>query len=79
MNGTIVDVTQGSDQNGVPIWTVNVRLDGGSETEIALTAPQVVRLMAAAKSSTTHFPGGRCQLESGELVAVQPKTPFPIA
>jgi 2'-5' RNA ligase len=76
-NGTIVAVTR---RDQIPtVHHVRVQLDDGDTQELDLDAPEVLRLMAAAKSSTVHFPGGRCRLEDGRIVHVEPNTPFPIA
>jgi hypothetical protein len=76
-NATIVSVTQ--TEGLPPRWLILVDLDAGGHTQAELSAPDVVRLMAAARSSTVHFPGGRCKVDGESLVFVEPKTPYPIA
>jgi hypothetical protein len=59
-----------------PSWTLRLKLDAGAETTVVLTAPEIVRLMAACNASSVYFAGGRCLLENGRITAVQPNTPF---
>jgi 2'-5' RNA ligase len=62
-----------------PIWCARVRGDDGAETRVRWTAPEAVRITAAAKAPLTYFAGARCRLDEGAVSTVLPLTPHPIA
>jgi 2'-5' RNA ligase len=78
-NATLLGVSPGQEANGNPVWEATVRRDDGQEIAAQWDAPTVVRLMADARCSTFHFPGGRCRVDGdGTVGGVEPKTPFPV-
>lgn len=78
-NATVIDVIAPAESDPAPNWRVLVRQDDGVELAPEWSAPDYVRVMAAAKCSTVHFAGGRCTVLDGRVVAVEPNTQFPIA
>jgi hypothetical protein len=73
-NATIISIEESSGAR----WTLRLRPDDGAETPVELTAPELVRVMAACNASTVYFAGGRCRFEDGKIAAVAPKTPYPV-
>lgn len=65
MNGTVLSVNE---EPGA-IWLVRVRHDDGAQRDYRWTAPELVRVMAAVRCSAVHFPGGRCTVQDGKVVA----------
>jgi 2'-5' RNA ligase len=53
-------------------------LDSGGRFEHRWSAPELVRFMAACRSSEVHFAGARCFVEGGVIEGLEPNTPFPI-
>lgn len=77
-NGALVNLVESQDTNGATSWVATIDLDAGGQIEHRWTAPELVRLMASLQCSDVHFAGGRCQVEGGRIVAVEPKTPYPL-
>ena len=77
-NGTLADLAEENAANGDSSWVATVELDGGGQMHHRWTAPDMVRLMASLMCSDVHLKGGRCLVEDGQIVAVEPKTPFPL-
>ena len=76
-NAALVSIAEAS-AGGAPGWMLQLRTDAGAETSVEMTAPDMVRVMAACNASTAHFAGGRCRVEVGKVVAVAPNTPHPV-
>jgi 2'-5' RNA ligase len=55
----------------------DVETDDGRRLTHFWSAPDIVRLRASLKCSDVHFPGGRCLVENGAIVSVEPNTPHP--
>jgi 2'-5' RNA ligase len=77
-NATIRSLDQVSRPDGAPVWTLRVKEDAGTDHELQMTAPEMVRLMAGCNASSVYFAGGRCHIESGKVLAIRPKTPYPV-
>ena len=77
-NGNLVDLAEENAASGDSSWVATVELDGGGQMHHRWTAPAMVRVMASLMCSDVHFTGGRCLVEDGQIVAVAPKTPFPL-
>ena len=77
-NGTVADLAEEKDASGGASWVASVELDGGGKLKYRWTAPELVRLMASLQCSDVHFAGGRCRVEDGRILRVEPKTPFPL-
>ena len=73
-NGTLSRLTEGEGGS----WTATVDLDAGGQIEHRWTAPEFVRMMTSLKCSNVHFEGGRCHVESGSIVTLEPNTPHPL-
>jgi len=78
-NATIREVIEETSPDGVTAWVAKVKRDTGGELEARWSGPEVIRLMAASKSSAVHFRDARCRLEGEKVMLVLPNTPFPIA
>jgi 2'-5' RNA ligase len=65
------------DQGSKPGIEADVETDDGQRFTHFWSAPEIVRLRASLKCSNVHFPGGRCLVEGGAIVAVEPNTPHP--
>jgi 2'-5' RNA ligase len=76
-NATILSIATA--ESSPHLKVLEVQVDGCEAQEITLEGPDVVRLMAEAKSSWAHFGGGRCFVEDARVVTVKPNTPHPIA
>ena len=55
----------------------DVETEDGRRLTHFWSAPEIVRLRATLKCSDVHFPGGRCLVENGSVVSVEPNTPNP--
>lgn len=55
----------------------DVETDDGGHLTHFWSAPEIVRLRASLKCSDVHFTGGRCLVENGAVVSVEPNTPNP--
>ena len=77
-NATLREVIEERDTAGNAITVLTGDLDGGGHFEARWRAPELVRVMAAVRSSELHFVGARCHVSSGIVSNVEPKTPFPI-
>jgi 2'-5' RNA ligase len=55
----------------------DVETDDGRRITHLWSAPEIVRLRASLKCSDVHFAGGRCLVENGSIVSVEPNTPTP--
>ena len=73
-NGAVTELTEA----GAGVWRAAVTLDGGGQIEHEWTAPEMVRAMASLKCSNVHFQGGRCRVEAGRIVTLEPNTPHPL-
>jgi hypothetical protein len=78
-NATILTVGDPPSNGGPPCWSVCVRRDDGTQTELRWSAPDVVRITARARAPLVHFAGARCRLEGGAIVEITPATPVPLA
>lgn len=77
-NADVLSLTAGTDGSGAPQWKLHVKPDGAAESDVTLTAPELVRLMAACNASSVYFAAGRCRVESGKVLAIEPRTPYPV-
>ena len=73
-NGMVARLAEGEAGS----WAATVDLDAGGQIEHEWTAPELVWMMASLKCSSTHFEGGRCRVEGGRIVALEPRTPHPL-
>lgn len=73
-NGAVSRLTQSE----AGPWVATATLDAGGQIEHEWTAPEFVRMMASLKCSNVHFEGGRCQVEDGRIVSLEPNTPHPL-
>jgi 2'-5' RNA ligase len=77
-NATIVGVVEPAG-DGDAVWSAQVKPDDGREVEVRWSAPDAVRVMAAARAPLSYFAGARCYLEGGAVSHVHAVTPHPIA
>ncbi len=78
-NAMMREVLEETAPDGTTAWVAKVTRDAGGELEARWSGPEVVRIMAAAKSSMVHFRDARCRVEEERVVSVVPNTPFSIA
>jgi 2'-5' RNA ligase len=77
-NAIMFDVSQVSLRGGAIAYDARAHNKDGTETLDRWSPSRLVRLMADACASWVYFNGGRCRVEGGKIVAVEPKTPQPI-
>jgi len=75
-NASIVAVRD-IDEGAKPGIEADVETDDGKRFTHFWSAPEIVQLRAELKCSDVHFAGGRCLVENGAVVAVEPNTPNP--
>jgi 2'-5' RNA ligase len=79
-NATILGVIEpGEDSGKSAFWRVSIRTDDDWELDVHWSAPETVRVMAAAKAPLMYFGGARCWLDGEKVGCVMPVTPYPIA
>jgi hypothetical protein len=77
-NATLVELSEGTADDGARTWSVELQLDGGRRLRQTWTAPTMVRLMAGAKAAHVYFPNARCHVKGEAVTYVVPNTPFPV-
>ncbi len=78
-NATIVGVVEPSKDSAAPVWCAQIRADDSTQVEVRWSAPEAVRVMAAAKAPLMYFGGARCRLEGAVVADIMAVTPHPIA
>jgi 2'-5' RNA ligase len=78
-NATIVGIEAITEAAGGPIWVAHVALDDEHQIQVRWDGPTLARVMAAARSSTAHFPNARCRINGDSTLLVVPNSPYPVA